>query len=398
MSAIRATLGWVGMGLLISLSAAFLLGLAPSAYFLLGMLVMLWVTSNWLSTRAAREAVEPAADVTASDALAVLHADFGGLSTTALELAQAARADMQQGRGVQSDAIQGLIRSFTGIEAASRQQCQWVLDLMSASQRLQESAVERETHYLREVLDIAQKMVDNIAATGRSSMVLVAGLNDLQTHIVATERLLEEISGISKQTNLLALNAAIEAARAGEHGRGFAVVADEVRALSLRSGEFAKQIGSQHCEMKRNMQGIAEVIGALASSDLDMTLGTQDRIHEIVGEIERLDALTASKLGEISAIAGTISTDVGVAVRALQFEDITRQLSERAEGRLGLIGEALGAAQQSFHAACLTRDDVVAIEASSCGLRASRQALANSEARFAGVAQASVHEGDVELF
>lgn len=171
----------------------------------------------------------------------------------------------------------------------------------------------------------------------------IAGMNDIRTQIQETSKrikrlgessleigeIVELISDITEQTNVLALNAAIQAASAGEAGRGFTVVAEEVQRLAERSAEATKQIEAIVKTIQADTQ---DAVAAMEKSTVGVVEGAKlsDAAGQALAEIQRVSRELAELIGQISAQTQTQSESVSEVTRGMQ--GILRISEETTEG------------------------------------------------------------------
>ena len=164
-----------------------------------------------------------------------------------------------------------------------------------------------------QVVSATASAIQHLARTLESA---AESVQQVSTDSESIEKIIEVITSIAEQTNLLALNAAIEAARAGEHGRGFAVVADEVRSLATRTQDSTREIRGMIGKLQEGAGKAAEVMRnsrQLAQQTVEQTGQAETALNKIRSEvtaINEMNAQIASASEEQSAVAEEVNQNI----------------------------------------------------------------------------------------
>lgn len=243
-------------------------------------------------------------------------------------------------------------------------------------------------HYSAETHALVSRLLKTIEGTRDAAAGLAREFVQVNQRIGEVEQMLGRVDEISRQTNFLSLNAAIEAAHAGEAGRGFATVADEVRKLAQLTASFSSEIRRNMSGIHDSLDGFSAGVDQIAGTDMSDLGRAGAAVTDMWEEMARLNQAARAQADLLTSGSRRVREHVFRGVVSLQFGDIAGQIGARMEQRLDamarLLDDALGSDGDTT-----TVEGILSAHAGNFG------AL---EARSRSVQQGNMNTGSLELF
>jgi len=321
-----------------------------------------------------------AASATASDGLL---RSWMALAEMQQRIIKVLVAEIDQTSGYVETEAEDLSQRFQMLAVSAQQQTERVQSLTSLAQTVQ---FEDQSFAVQDIGSLLEQtlsdVVSKILLLSKDSMSMVYALDALSVNIERVDACMVRLDKINRTTNMLALNARIEAERAGAAGNAFRVVANEVRELSKSTDSLAATMNAELNLVRAGLAAGQDTLRRVATVDMSDNILAKDRLDILISALaarsEHLQSTVDSAISEAEVISGVVD---GM-VTGIQFQDRTKQRLEHVVATLHVIDEAVQEVRSNTVAVVPELSDLVPADMEWINKLLARYTLSEVRERF----------------
>lgn len=320
-----------------------------------------------------------------------------GLAQLDLSEMALVRTQVSQVRTLLRDAVTKLNSSFEHLSEDTDYQRDHVRSLiLDMSGQLQ--AQERDTVNFQSFVGHTGRLLSSFAEVmthfSKQSVQIAYRIDDMVEEMKAIFRLIDQVDAIAEDTNILAINAALEAVRAGERGKGFGVVASEVRVLSKKTKSLNDSIVDRMKDAESSIMTVRESVGEMASHDMTVALEAKSELDAMLEKMHVMQQNVESTLSRIETFTSRVVESASNAIMGLQFEDLTSQVLDSIDEKVSRLEGALDQIRR------IAGNDAVDVEDRLAEIQGALDAYASAcrAAKRPAVEQTNLDEGEMTFF
>jgi methyl-accepting chemotaxis protein len=336
-------LGVVGAALLLALGGTVWTNIAAGALLLAVAAGAGWWGARRHRTLLAEAVAQAQSHAKAEHEAAIADAPLSGLEEVCTEAVPIWSKQVESSRGQTEAAIMDLASRFAGISAKLEAAVQ---ASQNAAGDLASSGEEGALAVLALSATELISLIDALKSAQQSRNDMLTQVRGLTGYTDELSKMATEVATIASQTNLLALNAAIEAARAGEAGRGFAVVADEVRKLSSLSSETGKKMTDKVGIINSAIAQVFQVAERTSESDDQSLNNSESTIQGVLARFQNVTSRLAESAQLLQQGSAGIPDEISDVLVSLQFQDRTSQILSHVRNNMDSLHRRLAECRQ----------------------------------------------------
>ncbi len=268
----------------------------------------------------------------------VNHERFGA------ELAPVWTAQIETSRSQMEHAVSALAQRFSGIVDK--------LDRAAQVSGATTSSIDDDEQGLVAVFSKSDanlsRLITDLDTACRGKAELLGRVHELATHVEALQQMADSVALIASQTNLLAINAAIEAAHAGSAGRGFALVAQEVRKLSAESGQTGRRIADTVARISEAISETRRAADESAVHDGQSVQAARSTIAAVLGDFRSITDALVDSTSLLRTESVGIQSEISEALVQLQFQDRVAQILSHVKTNIERMPACLAEHRDAF--------------------------------------------------